>query len=179
MNDKTQLVKMLQAEINRWDTLLSSLSEEQMEIPLTPSDLSVKDTLAHLMAWQQRSNARMEAGLANKPPVFPEWAPGLDPDLMENTDQINAAIFKTYHDRTAAEVHRLWRDGFLKLITLVQETPDEVLFAVNKFDWLAGYRLADVPQWSYEHHHQEHLNDSVLPWLREHGNAALADTVAP
>src|SRR6266496_1606334 len=121
MNEKTQLVTLLQDHINRWENLFAGLSEEQLDAPLVPSDLSIKDTMAHLMAWQQRSIARMEAGRQNKQPEFPRWSPDLDPNAEDNTiprsspdldpnvedptDEINAVIYKTYHDQSWAEVH--------------------------------------------------------------------------
>jgi ATP-dependent RNA helicase SUPV3L1/SUV3 len=42
--------------------LLASLSESQITTPNLPANLSVKDVVAHLWAWQQLSIARLEAG---------------------------------------------------------------------------------------------------------------------
>ena len=48
---------------DRWELLLASLSEKQLTDSNLPSNLSVKDVIAHLWAWQQLSVARAEAAL--------------------------------------------------------------------------------------------------------------------
>src|SRR6266511_215426 len=98
MNDKEQVLRMLKEEFNRWEELLTGLNKEQINVPLTPSTFSIKDTLAHLRAWQQVSIARLEAAQLDKKPVFPDWSAGLDPDA-EDADPLNASIYEIYHQQ--------------------------------------------------------------------------------
>jgi DinB superfamily len=73
MIDKQQILTMLHDEYTRWESILASLHEAQITSPQLDDGWSVKDVIAHLRAWQQRSIARMEAALNNHEPHFPEW----------------------------------------------------------------------------------------------------------
>jgi len=71
MNGKQQILTTLREDFSRWEELLASMSEEQITAPQLPSNLSIKDVIAHLRAWQQRSIARLEAAVLNRNPSFP------------------------------------------------------------------------------------------------------------
>lgn len=169
MNDKQAMLTTLRAEFNRWEALLGSLSEGQITAPHLPSSMSIKDVVAHLYAWQQRSIARLEAALLNTEPTFPLWLAGLDPEAEENLDQINAWIYETYRDRRWSSVHQDWRDGFLRFLELGAVISETDLFDTKKYPWLEGYALFAVLQGSYEHHHADHL-EPLLAWLPQHGD---------
>lgn len=47
--------------------------------PQLASAWSIKDVMAHLVAWQQVSNARLEAGQPGTQPVQRAWLSGEDP----------------------------------------------------------------------------------------------------
>lgn len=167
MNDKQQLMATLKQEFDRWEELVAGLSEEQLNTLQPASTMSIKDVLAHLMAWQQRSIARLEAAVLNKDPEFPPWPIGLDPDA-DNVDQINAWIYQTYHDQPWADVHRKWREGFLRFMELGEAIPEKDLFRVGKYHWLKEYSISMVLVWSCEHHHSEHL-EPLVAWLGQSG----------
>ena len=61
LNEKRLILMMLEDEFNRWGELLDNLSEDEITRPRPPSTWSIKDVMAHLMAWQQVSIARLEA----------------------------------------------------------------------------------------------------------------------
>jgi hypothetical protein len=156
MSDKNQIISMLREEFERWENILGGLSEEQISAPNRIAQLSIKDIVAHLMAWQQRSIARMEAGLDNREPVFPKWPEGVDPEV-EDVDQINAWIYQTYCDQPWQSVHEAWREGFLHFLELAEAIPEKDLMEVGRYAWLKDYALSAVLLGSYEHHHEEHL----------------------
>ena len=168
MNDKAQLLKTLREEFDRWEELLGGLSEKQIIAMNLPGNLSIKDVISHLRAWQQRSIARLEAALLNKEPEFPNWPAELDPESEQDLDKTNAWIYQTYHERPWTNVHRLWREGFLRFLELGEAIPEKDLFDTGKYAWMPGYSPADVLTASYEHHHQDHL-EPLLAWLSQHG----------
>lgn len=173
MNDKTQTITLLRGEFKSWQELLADLSEEQITAQDLPSNLSIKDMIAHLWAWQQRSIARLEAALLNSEPEFPKWPAELDPDT-EDVDQINAWIDKRSHEQTWASVHRDWREGFLRLLELGEAIPEEDLLDPGRYPWMGGKPLSFVLMGSYEHHHEDHL-EPLIAWLRQHGNMKFAE----
>jgi hypothetical protein len=173
MNDKQRILTTLRKEFTSWEELLTTLDEEQITAPNLPSDMSIKEVIAHLRAWQQISIARMEAVLLDKEPDYPEWpTEDPDPDSEDEIDQINDWISKTYQDKPWSDVHRLWREGFLRLLELGEAVPERDLLDTGKYPWLKGYSPLGILQASYEHH-DEHLTS--LPDRLRHGG----DSVRP
>lgn len=169
MNDKNQMLRMLREEFNRWEQLLSGLSEGRITAPQPDSNWSIKDVIAHLMAWQQVSIARLEAAQLEGDPVLPGWLVGLDPESEADLEGFNARIYETYREQPWSRVHQKWRDGFLRFLILGQQIPENNLMDTEKYPWLKGCALFAVLQGSYEHHHDEHL-EPLLAWLGPHGN---------
>jgi len=162
--DKKQLLTMLKNEFTLWEELLASLSEKQIIAPKLPSDLSIKDVIAHLWLWQQRSIERLEAALQNREPAFPGWPEGLDPESEDDVDRVNAWIHATCQDKPWPSVYRDWREGFLQFMELAEAIPEKDLLEAGKYPWMEGGALALVLWGAYDHHHEEHL-EPLLAWL--------------
>lgn len=167
MSMKEHILMAMSEVFERWEDILASRSEEQITAPDFPDGWSLKDVIAHLWAWQQRSVARMEAALSNREPVYPQWVSGLVPDTEEVNDRVNAHIYETYRDLPWSEVYRNWRNGFLHFLKLGESVSEKDLLDSDKYPWMEGYSLADVYLGSYDHH-QEHI-DMLYGWLRELG----------
>ena len=157
MNDKKQVLSALEDEINRWEELFCRLSDRQIEVSQLPFTYSVKDVVAHLMAWQQVSNARMEAAQTNTEPGYPDWLEGQDPEAEENIDEYNARIYEKYKDHPWSQVHKKWREGFIRLIELGTKIPENDLTNTKLFPWLKGNALIAVLRGTLGHHHEDHL----------------------
>jgi hypothetical protein len=144
------------------------MSEEQITAPQLPSNLSIKDVIAHLWAWQQRSIARLEAAFHDKDPEFPRWPAEFDPETEGEPHQLNAWIYETYREKPWSSVHRDWREGFLRFLELGEAIPEKDLLDAGRYSWLEGQPLSIVFLGSYEHHHSDHL-EPLLAWLRQNG----------
>ena len=175
MNDKDHILTTLREEFDRWEALLAGLSEEQIVAPQLPDGWSIKDVIAHLRAWQQRSIARLEAALLDRAPEFPQWPAGLDPEPQGQPHQVNAWMYETNRDRPWASIHGDWRAGFLRFLELGQAIPEKDLLDAGRYPWMEGYTLAFILQASYEHHqeHEEHL-EPLLARLRQRGDLQSA-----
>ena len=166
MNDKQQILAALRGEFDRWEELLTGMSEEQITAPYAahkPYNLSLKDVIAHLRAWQQRSVARLEAALLDKQPVFPRWPAEFDPDSEADVELINAWIYANSRDQPWSSVYRDWRAGFLRLLELGEAIPEKDLLDPGRYPWLGGYPLSFILVASGEHHreHLEKFNEGV------------------
>ena len=166
MDDKQQILDNLKDEFKHWEALLSGLSEEQITARQLPSDLSIKDVLAHLWAWQQRSIARMEAAVNNTQPTYPQWPEGLNPGSEEDVDAINAWIHETNLNKPWSSVYRDWREGFLRFIGLTEALSESHLFEAGRYPWLGKHSLSEVAEGTYEHHQEEHYKPLVI-WLNQ------------
>lgn len=160
MNNKTQLMTSLQQEFDRWEDLLARLAVGQITAAPDDGGFSIKDTMAHLHAWQQISNARLEAALHHREPDYPAWLGGLYPDAEEHLETINSGVYQTYRDQSWVDVHRVWHDGFRRLLALAEAIPEEDLMEPGKYAWLAGDPLSAVLLGTLEHH-EEHW-DALL-----------------
>jgi membrane protease YdiL (CAAX protease family) len=168
MDDKQQILRSLEEEFNHWESLLAALSDEQITGPRLPGGWSIKDVMAHLWAWQQRTIARLEAAAHHKEPEFPVWPAEFDPEAEGQPHQLNAWIHATYKDKPWPEVYAGWREGFLHFRELAHEIPERDLLKPGRYSWLGGNPLSLVIRASYEHHveHRGWLTD----WLRDPQN---------
>ena len=162
MSDKAEMLVKLRAEFEAWQALLAGLSEAEATEPLLPSELSIKDNLAHLHAWQQRSSARLEAALAQRAPQMPAWPTGPDPEAEGVLDQTNAWIYASSRARPWATVRDNRQTGFHRFLLLAEAGPAEDYQGAARYAWLEGYSLLAVLEGSHEHH-DEHLAQ-VLAW---------------
>jgi hypothetical protein len=166
MNMKEHILTALMEQFNRWEEFIAAMSEAQILAPLQPSPWSTKDVMAHLMAWQKRSIARLNAAQAGREPEFPQWAPELTPDSVGDTDLTNDWIYKTYRQDLWPKIYAEWKEGFLHFLELAEGISERDLMDESRFTWMEERPLALVLIASYDHH-QEHY-DKVKAWMSEH-----------
>lgn len=152
MNDTQAILAEQRQEFSRWEGMLAGITEETAAVFHPSAAMSIKDVVAHLMAWQQLSIGRLEAARLGRAPALPDWLAGEDPESEEHIDQFNATIQATYAPRPWPVVHQAWREGYLRLVALAEETPVDELVASDKYPWLNGNALLDVVLGSLEHH---------------------------
>ena len=167
MHMKEHILSALREQFSHWEELLASLSDEQCTAPLLPSQWSVKDEMAHLMAWQQRSIARVEAALSDREPQYPKWPAELDMESEGGTERCNTWIYETYREQPWGKVHQDWREGYLRFVEAGQGVSERDLLDPDKYPWMNERPLAFTFLASYDHH-QEHF-EKLLAWLQEHG----------
>ena len=161
MNMKEHILEAMEEQFDLWEELVAEMSDEQVSIALIPSYWSIKDNIAHLMAWQQRSIAKVEAFSFTGEPAFPKWLPGVDPGSEDSTSAINDWIYKTYRELKWSKVHQDWREGYQRLLDSADRIDEKDLLDSDRTPWLKGYSLADVLLGSYSHH-QEHLEELLI-----------------
>jgi hypothetical protein len=152
--EKAGTLTALHAEFQRWDTLLSGLSEAQATAPLLDDGWSLKDVAAHLHAWQQRSIARLEAARQGRDPAYPAWSAQLDPEQEEQLHDLNQWLYDQSRDQPWPQVYHAWREGFLRFLELGEAIPEADLLAQDYYPWLEGYALIAVLEGSLEHHRE-------------------------
>lgn len=155
MNDKQTALTAIRDEFNRWESLLANLSEAQITVPQLDDNWSIKDVVAHLHAWQQRSVARFEAALHHQEPEYPAWPEQFDPEAEGQPHDLNAWLYAQSRDKSWSQVHEAWHTTFQRLVEVAQAIPESDLLEEGKYPWLEGYPLIVVLQGTSEHH-QEH-----------------------
>ena len=89
MNMKGHILAALREQFEHWEELLASLSEEQITAARFDLDWSIQDMIAHLWARQQISIARMEGGVHDRAPEYPQWITDIGEEWEEDADQTN------------------------------------------------------------------------------------------
>ena len=165
MNMKEHILAALREQFERWELLLANLSEEQISTPAFDINWSIKDVMAHLWAWQQISIARMEGGVQDREPEYPQWIMSIGEDWEEDANRVNALTFETHHEKAWPEIYENWKTGFLRFLELGNKISERNLLDGDRFHWLKGYSLAFILVASYDHH-QEHF-EKLTNWLQE------------
>lgn len=162
MSEKERILEELRDVFKRWEALLADSSEGQILTGQSPSGWSIKDEIAHLWGWQQRTLARSEAALYNREPDYPNWPESFGPDPEEDVDRTNAWIYEIGRDRLWPAVYADWKAQFLRILELSEAIPEVDLFDPQKYAWMEGYPLAASLQGTLEHH-EEHLEELLKP----------------
>jgi hypothetical protein len=162
MTTQSEWLQRLRAEKEQWEALLSRLSEAQIIAANQPDGWSIKDVLAHLMAWQQRTNARLAAARHGGQPNYPAWPADLNPET-EDVDALNAWLYATYRDQPWATISAAWRAGFQNVIDQSAALPEPDLIQPGHFAWLGDTPLAAYLEGTLEHHREHRA------WLKQPG----------
>jgi len=166
MSEKEAVLDELAGVFSYWQVLLASLSQEQLQVPLIPSNWTVKDVVAHLWSWQQASVARAEAALSNTQPRYPAWWEQCGPDPEEDVNATNALLFSLSQDKPWLTVYADWKAQFIRYLELLRQVPERDFLQPGRYAWMGRYALADSARGSLDHH-REHY-ETLTAWLRDH-----------
>lgn len=165
MTMQAHILAALREQFDRWEALLGSLTEAQLSAPHPATHWSIKDEIAHLRAWRLRTLARLEAALADREPIFPQWLPVADTDAAATTDQTNAWLYETNRNLPWPTIHQAWQQDFHRLLDLAAQFSEKDLFDESRYPWLNDVPLGLILISTYDHH-QEHL-DKLLERLAQ------------
>jgi hypothetical protein len=156
---KAQLLKGLRDEQAGWEALLQEIGEEHMTEPGVAGEWSIKDIVAHLTGWRQRTVARFRAALRREPAPPPAW-----PAHLQTDDEINAWIYAANRDRPLADVLRESRDVFGQLVETLDAFPAADLLDPARFPWIEAEAFPLTGAAFFGHFHDEHEPD-MRAWL--------------
>jgi hypothetical protein len=154
---KAQLLSELQDEQAAWEALLRSIDEAHMTEPGVGGEWSMKDIVAHLTGWRQRTVGRLQAALRHQPEPAPPW-----PSHLQTDDEINAWMIASNRDRPFSAVLQENRAVFQQLVDTLSAFPEAELMNIHRFGWLEGEPLSGAV--FFAHFHEEHEPD-ILAWL--------------
>lgn len=135
--NKAQLLSAMQQEHEALDKALAALSPDQLTYVSKTTQWSIKDVLAHLLAWEQMCLGWYKAGLRGETPPLPakgyNWA---------QIPALNRAIYERYHDCVLAEVLKQYRTSYRQMLKTVQGLTEEDLFTPKRYAWTGKNALA-------------------------------------
>jgi hypothetical protein len=127
---------------------IASLPRDVLLVPKTVGAWSVKDTIAHVTAWEKRLLSWYRDGLAGK---MPDW------HVNGTVGAINQKIFKENLTRSLDDVLEDFNATYRQVLAMVESIPEEDIFARGKFAWAGEKRLRDYIWYNTAGHYNEHL----------------------
>ena len=134
---KKEIIETAQKERAALEELLATLTPEQMTQPNIIGEWSVKDLLAHLVEWEGMVMKWYAEGLKGKTLAVPseEYNWGQLP-------QLNHAIFLKHRDKPLAEIQKIFKASYKKIMKVVEEIPEKDLFTRKVYKWANNNPLA-------------------------------------
>jgi len=128
-NRKSHLLGLMRTEHSQLETLLNSLSEEQMLRPDVVGSWSVKDILAHLTWWEQAMISEIVHGV--------ELDPGLNGEPW-STERANALMVEAKRGTPLAEVLAAFHDSYQQMLQVVEDLDEAELANEELYTHLAN-----------------------------------------
>ena len=161
------LLHRIRARHADMEELLSSLSPAQMTAPVLDDDWSVKDSLAHLAAWE---NMMLDwIGSYQRGQLVQRWAPGFEIDGDNGAQQMhryNAYLFEQHRARELADVLDDFRETFMRVAATMEALSDAEIFDENHFPARSGSPLLDLIIGDTYEHYDEHIG-WIRAWLEK------------
>ena len=140
--------------------VIDQLGDDQLIIPGVENNWTVKDILAHIIAWEKKMCNWLNQAENGEIPERP--APGL---TWDDLDSVNLQIFEDNKDRPLAEILKEFKDSFNISVKAVNSLSEEQLFDPDYFFWRKGNPLWHMVGGNTFWHYQEH-EESILKWLQ-------------
>jgi hypothetical protein len=158
MVDKAELIAGLQEEYRNWQALLDRIGPQRMDQPGVAGFWSVKDIVAHLTGWRNRTVTRLQAAQRGELDPPPPW-----PARLQTDDEINAWIYEANYGRSVQEILDESHQVFQQLLAAIQRFPAEILEdPARRPPWLGDQPITAAM--FFAHFHEEHEPD-MLAWL--------------
>ena len=124
----TELIEKARADEHAfWD----GMSEAQRSAQGTPDHWSAKDITAHVLVWNDRLAADLEAAARDEAP----------PERMADFNEANRQIFEANRERSWQDLLEYEEAVYARLVTAVKALNDEVLDDPARFEWTQGRPL--------------------------------------
>ena len=167
---KRELLDEIARERRALDDALALLKPRQMTRPgVTRAGWSVKDVLAHLVAWQQLNLGWYEAGLRGEKPAMP--APGY---TLRDLPRFNQMLYRKHHRRALRAIKADYLTYHRRVVDLIQSLTDSDLITIGRFSWTGpSWSLSDYLRASTAAHYLWARN-RIRRWWRAQAKAPAA-----
>lgn len=160
---KSELLRRTRDRHAEMEELLASLSPAQMTAPELDAGWSVKDSLAHLAAWENLAVEWVKLYRRGEAPKY--WAEGFlvgDGNTEEQMHRFNAHLFEQNKDRALEDVLEHYRAAYARLVETVESLDASEIFDGNHFPARRGRPLITLLAGDGYEHYDEHLG-----WIRK------------
>ena len=136
--NKAELLEDIQVQRRRLEANLAALTQTEMLAPGVVGTWSVKDMLAHLVAWEQLFLSWYETGLAG---AMPATAPvGMSAKAIAD---LNQRIYAESRHWSLKRSRVEFETSYQRVWACLQGIPEEAMFAQGLYAWTGQLTLAD------------------------------------
>ena len=170
--DKQKTLDFMRAEFAFVQRTLDVMSPEQMHVPDVQGFWSVKDTIAHLSAWHNRTLNWLATARRGEVPVTPE-----EGYSWEEIDRLNDERYMVDRDRPLNEVLREFQATYERLYTEAEALTEEELFTKAGLSMYFRDPLFGYIAYNTFFHYRTHL-EPIRAWLNEISRRQTMETPA-
>lgn len=127
---KAQLLDYAQTNYEKLQAELANFSPEQQCQGGIVGEWSMKDVLAHLMAWGQMCQNWYEMGKSGETPITPH-----EDFTWKEIPALNQHIYETYQDHDLDDIRSQFENTHAALMALIEHTSDNELFTPKVYAW--------------------------------------------
>lgn len=157
--NKDELIDTLEDEREKFLELLEGFTEAQMQTPGVVGEWSMKDLLAHLVAWEGELVRLLWQTRQGEEPSSAQFG-------SEGVDAYNARIFAETKERSLERVMSDYAAVGKQLVRRIEAFSDAELNQVGLFPWLGKRSLWEWIESDSFGHEIEHTPD-VLAWKEQ------------
>lgn len=146
---KRELLTDIERERQALESILATIGPDQMTQANVIGPWSIKDVLAHLIAWHQLCIGWYMMGVHDTTTTVP--AEGF---TWRQLPQLNQQIYERYRDQDLNRIVDQFRISCQEIVQFVEKLSEEELFTPNIYSWTGKHALISfiTPNTS-EHYH--------------------------
>ena len=159
---KDDILGRIDADEAAWQDLVADVPAQRIDEPGPMGEWSFRNLVSHLLAWRNRTIARLEAAAAGAPRPLAPWPAGMDDD-----DPINAWFRDQDAGRSAGDLLAEYAASFGQLRSAVQAVPEDAF--LGETDTPGYFRWRDTAgevQSDFTGHLADHAGDARA-WLAQ------------
>jgi hypothetical protein len=127
---KAELLQLAGATYDLVQAETGRLSPDAMTAPGIVGEWSVKDVLAHLLAWQQMVLGWYRAGVRGERPATPS-----ERYTWQQIPALNQEIYEAWHNHPLEAVREQFAASHEETLALIASLTDVELFAPKQYAW--------------------------------------------
>ena len=158
--NKEGLLSQSQHSFDALMAMVGSIAPAELARPGANKEWSVKDVLAHLLAWHVMMEGWYADGMAGRKPQIP--APGY---TWKTTPQLNDKIFREHEGDSATVVLKNLKASHARMHGLISRHSQAELFTKKKYAWTGTTSLGAYFIGSTSSHYDWAI-DLIKRWLR-------------
>jgi len=151
---KEEILTLMRREHDELVGAIQQIDQSLLERSFAPGEWTIKDTLAHLTAWEIYMRKWLEETLQGETPSRPAYS-----FSQAELDKMNVEIYGENKDKPLGEVISAFENSYQLSLKAVEVISEDDLLDPDRFAWRQGNPLWHMVAANTFWHYQEHLEN--------------------